>query len=1016
MEISTLPTKNDFLHSTSELIQDGDEVIIYLNFGDLKQILIKRGNVYNCRFGHVNHSDIIGKPFGSKLQCTAGFIYALRPNPALWTRCLPRRTQILYTPDIGAILMLLDIKPGSIVCESGTGSGSLSHQLATAVAPTGHLYTHEIEEIRVIKVREEFQIHGLSSVTTAVLKNVCVEGFQIEDQADAVFLDLPAPWEAVPWAKKALSKKRGGRIVSFSPCVEQVLKASEALKKEGFVQVETIEIVPKMMKVVESFNDSLETFEGRQTTFHDTVERIVPAKKDRSFLKKNKTRKCDGEEEIDVDFKEVEDITDFVEEKAERSVNDTTKCLVAFPHTQPTHTATTSSKSQIKSQKLNSNLYTPNDLSTITQDFRPIRKASMPIEALSMDLIHKMDQDADCKEFMPAGMPSINEFASPRYPSQYPSNMDCVRILYAPSGYDIIITFKNLFQIESSYTEVLQESITMEYHRNISNQVPMIQDCPNDYLSIRDGRFSFSPIVTKICGNKLPTFNLTLTSGFGWLHFHSDSLLQYIGFQATYEFVKSTRLTHIKAPCYFSHTIRHDYLINATVIQKFYEKHRNSTGPLECVWQFSVPINEKLMISAFVEDFALADPNDCTTNYVELYQGHISTMPMQRFCGTQVTHTYSESNTVYLKFFAASSLQVTKLHLKMLYSLYYSGNNCSALNMFSCGGDICIPYALRCNDRKNCLYHQDEMGCEMRIEFVNLLINSSLSPLIIIALIIMGTVIGLCIWYNPFKMHMMRNGLHKKGFLGSHENVSNSTTYSEPKFKYAINDKKASLIEATQKTGIRSIFRHGPRIAASPSPSHSQSNSRKSTTVTPRFSIQHVIDHATNQPKCFSPTKVGNERLLSIDYHQKPPTEIELGGNERNKKLQQMINTKSLPSNKDLTLTIDGINENSHHENCWKNVDSVHYVIPTMDKGIKPSTISSNEDIFQVDVQNLKINPKSKLKVNKLSNQSVSGNMSTYREASRQLSGMRVSHHPTTITLRDSSCEPLIVKELNRLL
>jgi hypothetical protein len=59
------------------------------------------------------------------------------------------------------------------------------------------------------------------------------------DVANGVFLDLPSPWEAVESAKEAL--KDNGVICSFSPCIEQVHKTCNALKKLGFVELKTIE-------------------------------------------------------------------------------------------------------------------------------------------------------------------------------------------------------------------------------------------------------------------------------------------------------------------------------------------------------------------------------------------------------------------------------------------------------------------------------------------------------------------------------------------------------------------------------------------------------------------------------------------------------------------------------------------------------------------------------------------------------------------------------------------------------
>ena len=41
-------------------------------------------------------------------------------------------------------------------------------------------------------------------------RDVCKTGFDLVHVADAVFLDLPAPWEALPFAKKAL--KTEGKV------------------------------------------------------------------------------------------------------------------------------------------------------------------------------------------------------------------------------------------------------------------------------------------------------------------------------------------------------------------------------------------------------------------------------------------------------------------------------------------------------------------------------------------------------------------------------------------------------------------------------------------------------------------------------------------------------------------------------------------------------------------------------------------------------------------------------------
>uniref|UniRef100_A0A8R1TNP5 Vacuolar protein-sorting-associated protein 25 n=1 Tax=Onchocerca volvulus TaxID=6282 RepID=A0A8R1TNP5_ONCVO len=281
-------TGSGFL-SNKEIIEEGDTVIIYVNYGTSYAVEVKRGLILTMRYGALKHEYLIGKRYGSRISATAGYVYVLRPNAEMWTRALLRRTQIIYTPDCALILMLLDVKPGSIVCECGTGSGSLSHALAIAIAPTGHLYTHDIEGTRVKQVELEMMKHGLGEITTCVHQNVIEDGFSVENMCDAVFLDLPAPWIAIKHAKRALSQVHGGRVVSFSPCIEQIQRTCNALQYEGFVQINTVD----------------ETMASKRPKLEDDT---VAMKSEMQCLMKENNHKC------------------------------STSALLPFPAAQPTHT------------------------------------------------------------------------------------------------------------------------------------------------------------------------------------------------------------------------------------------------------------------------------------------------------------------------------------------------------------------------------------------------------------------------------------------------------------------------------------------------------------------------------------------------------------------------------------------------------------------------------------------------------------------------------------------------------
>ncbi|XP_033227504.1 tRNA (adenine(58)-N(1))-methyltransferase catalytic subunit TRMT61A-like [Belonocnema kinseyi] len=123
-----------------------------------------------------------------------------------------------------------------------TGSGSLSHSLIRTIRPTGHLHTFDFHENRVNLARDEFKVHGISEFVTVQQRDVCAEGFgdELKHKADAIFLDLPHPWLTIDSAVNTL-KESGGKLCSFSPCIEQVQRTCEKLTSHGFVEIKTYE-------------------------------------------------------------------------------------------------------------------------------------------------------------------------------------------------------------------------------------------------------------------------------------------------------------------------------------------------------------------------------------------------------------------------------------------------------------------------------------------------------------------------------------------------------------------------------------------------------------------------------------------------------------------------------------------------------------------------------------------------------------------------------------------------------
>eukprot|EP00531_Pseudo-nitzschia_arenysensis_P007360 CAMPEP_0116129272 /NCGR_PEP_ID=MMETSP0329-20121206/7838_1 /TAXON_ID=697910 /ORGANISM="Pseudo-nitzschia arenysensis, Strain B593" /LENGTH=451 /DNA_ID=CAMNT_0003623533 /DNA_START=101 /DNA_END=1453 /DNA_ORIENTATION=+ len=244
----------------SETITEDSLVVIFESFDSLKFCYPQKGKIFSNRNGHFHHDDFIGKPFGCKIRSRNnqgyGFVYLLKPTPELWSRSLNHRTQIIHFLDASMIVYYLNLRPNMVVCESGTGSGALSHSLMRTIAPKGMLHTYEFNEVRAETARKEFASNGLGHLSRVYHKDVCGKhgpgGFdRPQASVDAIILDLPEPWLAIPHAVYCI--KKNSRIVSYSPCIEQAQKTIEAMKKHGFHTIKTSEF-----RLKENYVDEVE--------------------------------------------------------------------------------------------------------------------------------------------------------------------------------------------------------------------------------------------------------------------------------------------------------------------------------------------------------------------------------------------------------------------------------------------------------------------------------------------------------------------------------------------------------------------------------------------------------------------------------------------------------------------------------------------------------------------------------------------------------------------------------------
>jgi tRNA (adenine57-N1/adenine58-N1)-methyltransferase catalytic subunit len=224
--------------------QSGERIHLVDKKGRQYALTLKAGDLYQLSGHKIAHDALIGKPDGSLVTLSGHkTMLALKPTFGEYVLKMPRGAQVLYPKDLALIPMWADVYPGARAFEAGTGSGALTMALLRAVGPRGLVVTYEARDdfARTAMMNIERYMGPVPNLIP-LCRNV-YEGISLLDDGmpfDRLVLDLPEPWQVVPYAAQVL--RSGGIYLSFVPTVPQVVQTVEALERATvFGMIETFE-------------------------------------------------------------------------------------------------------------------------------------------------------------------------------------------------------------------------------------------------------------------------------------------------------------------------------------------------------------------------------------------------------------------------------------------------------------------------------------------------------------------------------------------------------------------------------------------------------------------------------------------------------------------------------------------------------------------------------------------------------------------------------------------------------
>ena len=153
---------------------------------------------------------------------------------------MKRRAQVITPKDAGFMIAWMGIGQNDRVLEAGFGSGGLAMHIARSLGPGGTLISIERREEHASVGAENMyrcaDVFPGMPTWTLLQRDVVGSSPEISalvDELDAVILDMPEPWTAIPEMSEML--RLGGRIACYCPSPNQMAKSWASLEESGLI-------------------------------------------------------------------------------------------------------------------------------------------------------------------------------------------------------------------------------------------------------------------------------------------------------------------------------------------------------------------------------------------------------------------------------------------------------------------------------------------------------------------------------------------------------------------------------------------------------------------------------------------------------------------------------------------------------------------------------------------------------------------------------------------------------------